>query len=661
MRMRSTTAALLAIAMLGLPAPLAARGGPQPVNPSFEAPDVSHWRGDVARIKTDAYHGGHALRVSDGTGTTLAGQDGPPIAVMLAVRGADEAGGVVRVVLVEESGARTPSAPIHLTPWWQTAGVTLAGASGAVELVVESEDGAAFLIDAVDVGPGGPANVTTSGRQLLVDGAPFTIKGYFYAPTPPEGSIQVLAWNQNPAQCQSDAQLMRASGLSTLRIWYQEIAYDATSYRQCLDAFHAAGVKLMWLIQPPGGLQTHVGRHYTVDGDRVDLPEAADPAYIEAYWAHLRTGVERLKDHPATLGWNIANEMSFTDRQSNGWFEQLDELAGRVKALDPVHVTTYSASANQFFGAAGPINPSTAPNIDLWGVNHYGLAIGFHDTLWGRIKAQDPTRPVWFSEFGVDRYRCAPPITLTSCGVAQGSGEDPISQAAWNAAQWDDVAANLSADDPDGAVVGGTLFMWSDLWWFAAVPVFTGAALPAIHDIGGAGPENPVTGEPQPFARDHFPDGHVTVEWFGVAHTLPRAESGPRVTTLAYEVAADRFTGTPGPKVLDVTLTVTGPCSAEVTWRTDVPTYGRADFGRDDKVIVGDEVFAENFVADRHVQSHVPATEHSATLAGLDPASPHKVYVRGFDGLGRPGGSLGVAFTTPTGLPPGCAGISVPA
>lgn len=636
-------------------------GPPLVDNGSFEAPDISAYAGTDAavseRVRGTSFRGGHALAVTSsgrlGSGVTtraVRDTDAGDHVLTLAVKGtASSLEQVVRTVIVDPAtGERTTSAPVHLTPWWQTVGVTARTSRGQLRFEVrESTDGETwsagdrYLVDVVDAGAAGPTTAATSGRQLIVDGEPFTMRGYYYAPTHPGGTIEGVTWNANPAQCQSDAQLLRTAGVNTLRISYAEVGYEPTTYRQCMDAFHAAGVRLVWLIQPPGGFQV----------------QEDTEAYVELYWEHLRTAIERVGDHPATLGYNIGNEMKRQEPESNGWFDQLDELARRAEESDPEHVTTTSINHPQFFGHAGPggdgVDPDDAPNVDLWGFNHYGFEHGYPDGIWQRIVDQDPTRPVWISEFGTDRYRCEQepagiftPLYLFVCNTT--SGEDQQPQAVWDAAQWNDIAANLSADDPDNAVVGGTLFMWSDLWWFS-FPIFTGGVTTqATHEVTGLSGTNPVNGQPNHFVRNHFPDGHFSPEWIGVGHTLLLQDPGPRVTTAAYDRMGDLYSGTAGPEVGGATVAGVGSCSATVAWTTDVPTFSRVDFGRRATVLLGDGIAYDNFVADHTVQDDRLTTDHTVTLEGLAPGQPYRAYVRGFGPDGRSGSAPALEFTTAT-------------
>lgn len=639
-----------------------AGGGPPLVfNGSFEAPDVSAFSGTggatVLRSGEAAYRGARSLAVESsrlpgsGVATETVAHPGAGLHVLtLAVKGtANSSEQVVQAVVTDvATGRRTTSAPVHLTPWWQTVAVSAMTSGGPLRVALEEiagggvwSPGDRYLVDVVDLRASTPTPVNTAGRQLMVDGTPFVMKGYVYMAAPPGGFANLLTWNTNPAQCQSDAQLLQAAGVNTLRIWYQEAGYEPTSYQQCMDAFHGAGIKLMWLIQPPGGLQT----------------QEDDPAYVEAYWEHLRLAVERVKGHPATMGYNIGNEMKRTVAESNGWFPQVDELARRVKQIDPLHVTTTTMNDPQFFGFAGPggdgVGPADAPNLDLWGLNHYGTAEGLSAAVWDRIVAQDPTRPVWISEFGTDRYRCNQdfanggifnPLWLVLCG--EGSGEDQAPQAQWNAAQWEDIAANLSADDPDAAVVGGTLFMWSDVWWFA-FPIFTGGVTsPVTHEVQGLSRTNPVNGEPNHFVRAHFPDQHFEPEWIGSTLNLTPEAPGPRVTSLSYDRMSTLYTGVPGPAITVPQVEV-GACSATLSWSSDVPTFARADYGRTVVVLGPDNLhMADNFLADHWSQDAEASTVHEIVLTGLVPGQDYRAHVRGFDDFGRSGTQPPVEFTT---------------
>lgn len=693
----ATAVSLALVASLvvpGLATPSAADDAPSlVVNGTFEAPDVGSWAAAQgaertrSRVEPSSFHGGHALAVTSsgrpgsGVATTASRATSPGLhAVTVAVKGtASSLGQAVQVTLTDPAtGLTARSAPAHLRPWWQTLTVTARTSGTPLRFgIAESADGSVwragdtYLVDGVEASAAALPSLTISERQLLVNGTPYAIRGYTYAPAPvgapaplPSIAAAALNWSSNPAQCQSDAQLMKAAGVNTLRISFLDV-YDDNAY-QCLDAFHGAGVGLFWLVNGPQTYQAH------------------ESALLEAFWLQLKTTIDAVKDHPSTFGYMIGNENGTMVEHHRQFFPMLEELARRTKELDPVHLTTTSLNFGQFFGRCeagvgcwGGVGPSVAPSIDLWGVNRYSGRTGYPANTWQNIIDKDPTRPAWITEFGTERYHCVPPppgfglqLVLHYFVCADpGSGEDAPAQADWNETAWSQMAANLSVDDPQGAVVGGALFMWSDLWWFA-LAVFTGTGTQATHDVSGVGGpyctttidnqgitvpgviEGPIVlGDPGRcgFFHNSMPDGHMSPEWFGSTHTLTVDLPGPRVTTLTYDRMAELHTGTAGPSVTTGPSVSPSACTAVVTWTTDVLTYSRADYGLEHKVAGANVVHSENFVGDHVVEGTTLATTHSVTLTGLAPGQTYRVYARGFDSQGRSGTADGVSFTTPAG------------
>lgn len=629
----------------------AGNGRPLIANGHFASPDLSGWDGKggatFARTREASVKGGHSLEVTSGGGTdsgveveaarsTAAGSH----ELTLAIKGtASSTGKVVRAVVRDPAtGERSTSAPVHLAPWWQTTGVVTDTVGSSLRFAVEEfasgeawRAGDRYLVDDVSANTSGPTPASTSGRELRVAGEPFTIRGYGFSPTPvggpgytPSAAAMAGSWQSNPAQCQSDAQLLRTAGVNTLRIAFVEVYTD--DGRRCLDALHAAGIKLLWLVNGPQSVQaTHVAR--------TDIP-----GYREAFWFTLENTIRAVRDHPATIGYVIGNENSHGNSGAQaGWFAMLDELAERSKELDPRHVTTTSLSSRQFHPSCDDdgecwegVGPSKAPNIDLWGYNNYNYRPGWEQ----RVIDRDPTRPTWISEFGRRRYVCVPHggsseiedvLNLLTCSRSGGSGEDVAFQSAWLAHASREIGANLVTDDPDAAVVGGSVHSYNDNWWFAFCP-FTGCGTPLTHEA----------------APDAF---NLPSEWFGTTHALPYEHPGPRVTTESYDQIAVDYTGTDGPVVIDASVTSFDGCQATLTWETDVPTYGRVDHDIDDKVIVGDAIHSENFLARNWIQLTRLETTHTATISGLVPGEQYRAHVRGFDVSGRSGTTAPLVFT----------------
>ena len=194
------------------------------------------------------------------------------------------------------------------------------------------------------------------GYQLLVNGEPFVIKGV-------GGShhFDVLA----------------ASGGNATRTW--GVGKETPGL---LDKAYENGIMVsqgIWL-----GHERH-GFDYS------------DPEQLERQRQHVEESVNALKDHPALLVWGLGNEMEGLQSRGDSpviWRE-INELAKRIKALDPHHpVMTVVAHVNQDKVRA---IQQYAPEVDILGVNAYAGAGGIGESL----RAYGWTKPYTIAEFGL--------------------------------------------------------------------------------------------------------------------------------------------------------------------------------------------------------------------------------------------------------------------
>jgi hypothetical protein len=598
-------------------------------NGGFENGDLSAWHGSTLSLARELpFDGAQSLLVASthaapvAAALVAAAGDGDRQALTLAVRATPATvGRQVRAVLGDVTGGRSvASAPTTLQPWWQTVTVTAPTASRRLQVQVGGigdgwEAGDAFAVDDVRIASVSPTRAQVRGRALLVDDAPYVMRGTVYLPSPIGYPGLTNDWTSDPAQCQADAQLMRVAGINTIRAAIDPNTWSVSSAPECMDAFYGAGVRIIW------GLTV--------------LAQVDTSAFVEATWQQLQRAITLTKDHPATLGYSIGNEVNYLKPGGGGWWPQLDELARRAKGLDPGHVMTSTLSENQFVDATyGGVKPGFVPHIDMWGLNVFAFR-GTYGATMQQARTRDATRPVWFSEFGVDRYDCVdptPPYGLT-CGPK--SHEDVNAQAAWDANNWREIAAHLPSVDPAGGIVGGTAFMWSDAWWFAIL--FSGVGTPAERDTSGIW---------NGFTKDHFPDGHQSSEFYGINHATMPNTTGPRVTTASYDALATLYTGKAPTPVAPPRVTVKG-CTADVDFVSAAPLFGRVDYGPVSVVRVGSAIAADSFYPTGWSQEAAPVTGHHFSLRGLLPATTYEVHARGFDGAGRPGSPDGVRFATP--------------
>lgn len=280
---------------------------------------------------------------------------------------------------------------------------------------------------------GGSGEIKISGRQIMVDGSPYLIKGICYNPVP-KGSDK-----RDFSNLTQDLALMVEAGINTIRV-YQPIDDKAV-----LDEIHAAGIKVIMGFGFDQG-----GKFDMVSGTFID--------YVNTY-----------KDHKAILLWELGNEYNYHPQWFNGdlknWYTALNNAAGLIKKQDPSHpVTTAHGELPDSLALA------SCPNIDVWGMNVYRWdEPGEIYSQWESISS----KPMYLSEAGGDSY-----MTITKAGYEQGVNEK--AQAAANAKILESVFNHTEVCS------GVTLFAFSDEWWKAGNN--------DIQDIGGWAPNS--TGVP---------------------------------------------------------------------------------------------------------------------------------------------------------------------
>jgi hypothetical protein len=272
--------------------------------------------------------------------------------------------------------------------------------------------------------------VKIQGKQLLVNGTPFRIRGVCWNPVPkgkshPDGL-------DYPGLAPVDIPLMKAAHINVVR------AYEPLTNTSVLDQLAAAGIYVLDSVYPYGG----------------------DAASV------VTSRVNAVKNHPAVLMWVIGNEwnynglyvsMSAVDSQT-----RINEVASLIRAADASHpiATVY-----------GEVPTSTVvnamPNIEVWGINAYrGISFGDLFSKWSGVSS----KPMFLSEFGADAYNATKAVY------------DPDSQAVATDALTREIAAQCTDTNANGTTLGGTIFEWADEWWKDS------NGKPDVHDVGGTAP-----------------------------------------------------------------------------------------------------------------------------------------------------------------------------
>jgi hypothetical protein len=254
--------------------------------------------------------------------------------------------------------------------------------------------------------------VKPSGRQILVDGAPYVIKGVCYHPVP-KGSDK-----RSFDRLTEDLALMKELGANTIRV-YQPIAERAV-----LDEIDAAGIKVI------------ISFGYNQNGN-YDILSGTFIDYIKAF-----------RNHNAILFWELGNEYNFHPPWFGGdiqnWYDALEAAAVLTKQMDPSRLV---ATAHGELPDKQAVR--SCPNIDVWGMNVYRWD-NPEDIFPDWAKMSD--KPMYLSEAGADSY-------MQESMEGYEEGENETAQA--------DAVRNILADMekfPD-ICSGVAIFAFVDEWW----------------------------------------------------------------------------------------------------------------------------------------------------------------------------------------------------
>ncbi len=351
------------------------------------------------------------------------------------------------------------------------------------------------IISAEEVAPAptptlSPSIVKVDHRQLMVDGKPFIMKGVCYNPvrkgeTHPAGLMTLHPTDKDLVAIEKDFKMMHEAGVNTIR-----------TYIPLVDP------RILDLLTK---YQLHV------------IVTLADNCKDGIY--DLATTINRLKNHPSTLFWEVGNEWNSnlfysTEKGGSGIDQKIlsfgecvtfvKDIAAFIKAQDKKHpVSTVLA----YLPADHKKEiQDLLQYIDLCGLNIYdGLTLGTRLEEWKKWS----DKPLYIGECGADSYN-----ELTH-------SYDPADQAKATRSIFTEILNNLSAKNKNHVLVGGCLFEWNDEWWKDP------KGSPDTHTMGGF---KVAEGGP-------YPDNFYNEEWFGIV-TIDRE---PRP---AYFVLKELFTPT---------------------------------------------------------------------------------------------------------------------
>jgi hypothetical protein len=321
--------------------------------------------------------------------------------------------------------------------------------------------------------PSQSTNVTISGRQILVNGNSFTVKGVGYAPTPIGETPEVAPYDYfDRVIYDRDLPLLRAMNANTIRLWGWDYAKDHTAF---LDAAYNNGTNPIYVIVS-----------YWVD----PYKDFSEPQVREEIKNEFRTMVETYKDHPAVLMWCVGNELNgdWLSVDLSAWYSLLDECAqiGHAVEGDSYHPVT---TANWEIYDIVEYDDSLT-YLDAWGLNVYrGTSFGDLFADYANISS----KPMWISEYGIDAFDNRYGDEYENVGTPY--------QASYAGNLWDEIEANFSLCS------GGSIMAYCDEWWKAGNPY--------SHDNGG-------------YSTSAHPDGFSNEEWWGIMRTVANG-SGPDI------------------------------------------------------------------------------------------------------------------------------------
>jgi hypothetical protein len=351
----------------------------------------------------------------------------------------------------------------------------------------------AMLFSIVASAGAAPTSVTVSGRQILVDGRAFFMKGVGYSPvpiavdpetTPPYGDYFTSTYS---ALYSRDLPLIRAMGANVIRLWGWNNGADHSGF---LNAAYNNGNDSIYVV-------------VTFFMSPSVYPDISSSAARTQIKADFRSMVAAHKNSPAVLMWAIGNELNASWNYAsnlNDLFSLIDEMAAEahVEEGSAAHpVTTVLIDGSNVFQTIATYDPLT-PNLDVWSANIYrGSTFGALFTNYAAVS----NKPFAILEYGIDSYD-------DQHGSEYETGGPP-QQAIYDEGLSQELIANASI------AVGGSVMAYSDEWWkgkYGETRTGCPEADPSVH--GNCG-----------YATASQPDGYSNEEWWGIMRTVDNGDS----------------------------------------------------------------------------------------------------------------------------------------
>lgn len=328
---------------------------------------------------------------------------------------------------------------------------------------------------------------STNGREILLDGQPFEVRGICYSPSaigksgsaPPYGDYFTAEYQE---LWDRDFPLLRQMGTNVIRHYGWTNGADHSAF---LNAAYNNGNQPLFVL---------LNRWINPDTDWTNT------SAVNALIAEWEAFADEVKDSPAVMGFLIGNETNAYS--GNGYnpafWTAMNQIAGAVKAVAPNKLVSIAIidTLDQV-----ETNDAAMTNFDFWAIQVYrGESFGSFFTDYA---ARSP-KPIIITEYGYDAYDAR-------------IGGEYADDASLPAAAMENLLRELRENRAIAA--GGCIFEYADEWWKSGTP--------NIQDAP--------TGWQGPFA-----DNEANEEWWGIFRILDNG-SAPDILqprAMFYRVAA---------------------------------------------------------------------------------------------------------------------------
>lgn len=305
---------------------------------------------------------------------------------------------------------------------------------------------------------------TVSGRETLLDGSVFEVRGMCYQPTPigedpsagaPYGDYFTAGYADLWTR---DFENLRLMGANVVRIYGWTIGADHSAF---LNAAYNNGSQSLYVL---------------VNKWISPWTDWSNTNAVNALISDWEAIALELKDHPTVMGFLIGNETNA--QEGNGddpvYWQAINTIAGAVKAVAPNKLVSVAIT-----DALDQVQSRDASmtHLDFWAIQVYrGSSFLSFFTDYEALSS----KPLIITEFGYDAYDAVSSAEFADDAALPADAMEFL---------WKEIRYNRPIAS------GGCVFEYADEWWKAGSP--------GTHDAP--------TGWPAPFV-----DGEGNEEWWGI-------------------------------------------------------------------------------------------------------------------------------------------------